>query len=77
MTRNTAQATQRSSVITPSTSATTQARPRMARKAQTTSPTATPMASGQAAGNPPAIDRAISASQTGPGVRNRIRSAME
>jgi hypothetical protein len=49
--------------------------PRIARSGQRRSPTVTPTASGQACRNPPESARAVSATQTGPGVKNRMRSA--
>lgn len=47
----------------------------MANNGQIKSPTKTPKASGQAELNPPDSARAISASHTGPGVKNKATSA--
>ncbi len=53
----------------------TQATPAIATSGQITSPTTTPNANGQADRKPPASARATMATQTGPGVRNRMNSA--
>ena len=49
--------------------------PKTATSGHRTSPTTTPSASGQAPWNPAESVRAMIATQTGPGVRNRISSA--
>lgn len=75
MPRNIRQATQRSNVMRPVNSDTTQDMPATAISGHRMSPTATPTASGQAAGKPPETERATSANHTGPGVRNSTSKA--
>ena len=75
MARNMPAPTRRSTVMNPSKTETIHDTPRIASSGQSASPTTTPSASGQAALNPPESARAVSASQTGPGVKNRMTSA--
>ena len=73
MTRNVAQATHFITSRKFSNRLSTQPMPRMASRGHRMSPNDTPTANGQAARNPPVRARAVSAIQTGPGVRNNSR----
>ncbi len=71
----TAAATQRSTVMKSPHWSTMTESPKIATSGQMRSPSATPTASGQALAKPPLSARAVSATQTGPGVTHRMATA--